>query len=111
MLVATIKDFGSHPCPRCLVTIDQICAIGRDDDRKRREETRRYDNAERRERVDEAREWLYDKGYVITGDKVDGLLKDKSMVPTKVFTSTFTRSQVSMQFTELILTASFSIRF
>jgi len=94
VLVATIKDFGSHPCPRCLVTTDKIHAIGREDDRKRREELRRCDNIERRKKVDEAREWLYDKGYAITGDKVDGLLKDESMVPTKVPPPTSTLSQV-----------------
>jgi len=50
--------------------------MGRDDDWKRREELRRYDDAERRKKVDEAREWVYDKGYAITGDKVEDLLKD-----------------------------------
>ena len=72
--------------------------MGRDDDRKRREELRRYDDAERRKKVDEAREWVYDKGYAITGDKVEDLLKDQSMIPTKVFASTSTYMRVSMLF-------------
>jgi len=67
-----------------LVSVDQIRALGRDDDRKRREETCRQDNAERRKKVDDARKSLYAEGYAITGDHVDGLLKDESMVPTKV---------------------------
>ena len=100
VLVATIKDFGSHPCPRCLVAINEIHAMGRDDDRKRREESRRCDDAERRKKVDEAREWIYDKGYVVNGDKVEDLLKDQSMVPTKVFVSAFARSQVSTPFVQ-----------
>jgi hypothetical protein len=84
-LIATIKDFGTHPCPRCLVSIDQIPAIGRDDDRKRRDKTRRQDNAERQNNVNDARRILYEEGYAITGDRVDGLLKEGSWVPTMVF--------------------------
>ena len=83
-LIATIKDFGTCPCPRCTITTDQISAIGRDDDRKRRVELRRSDNTERREIVNKARKQLYEEGYAITGDHVDGLLKETSQVPTKV---------------------------
>ena len=85
VMIVTIKDFGACPCPRCTISIEQISAMGREDDRKRREELCRRDDTERRERVEEARANLYDKGYAITGDWVDGLLKDCSMVPTKVF--------------------------
>jgi len=63
--------------------------MGREDDRKRREDLCRRDNAERCEKVDEARKNLYNKGYAITGDHVDGLLKGKSMVPTLVRTHLF----------------------
>jgi len=98
--VATITDFGSHPCPQCLITINEIHAMGRDDDRKRHEELRHYDDAERRKKVDEAREWVYDRGYAITGDKVKDLLKDQLMVPTKVFASTFTCMQASTPFSQ-----------
>ena len=86
-LIATIKDFGACPCPRCLVLINEIYALGRADDRKRREELHRQDNVERREKVDAARESLYNEGYAITGDHVDGVLKDESLVPTRVFAS------------------------
>jgi uncharacterized protein YcbX len=88
-LIATIKDLGTHPCPRCLVTTDQISAIGRDDDRKCREESRRQDDAARRQNVDEARRILYEEGYAITGEHVDGLLKEDSRVPTKVSAAVF----------------------
>ena len=83
-LIATIKDFGTHPCPRCFVTINEICAIGQEDDRKRQEESCRRDDAQRRNKVDDARRSLYDEGYAITGNHVDGLLKEESLIPTKV---------------------------
>ena len=41
-------------------------------------------------KVDAARKSLYDEGYAITGDYVDGLLKGESLVPTKVFVRVFT---------------------
>lgn len=90
-LIATIKDLGTHPCPRCFVSVKQIYALGRDDDRKQREESCREDNTQRRKKVDDAHKSLYEEGYAITGDHVDGLLKNESMVPTKVtiFSSTF----------------------
>ena len=97
-MVATIKDLGLHPCPRCLVSIDKIHALGREDDRKRREESHRQDDAERRKKVDDARKSLYDEGYAISGKYVDGLLKDESMVPTKVFAPTPIPFRVSTPF-------------
>lgn len=42
------------------------------------------DNLERQQRVMDARDKLYREGYVITGDHVDGVLKDESLVPTQV---------------------------
>ena len=110
-LIATIKDFGARPCPRCLVSIDQIYAIGREDDRKRREESRRQDNVERRGKVDNARKSLYDEGYAITGDHVNGLLKDESLVPTKVFSPVFALStSLNDICTERVLGGPLSIR-
>lgn len=83
-MIATIRDFGLYPCPRCLVPKDEIFKIGRDDDRRTREELRRVDNAERQGRVEQARTNLYGSGYALSGDHVDGILKNGSLVPTKV---------------------------
>jgi hypothetical protein len=104
-----MKDFGTHPCPRCFISIEQIYALGRADDRNRREESRRQDNSERRKKVDDARKSLYEEGYAITGDHVDGLLKDESLVPTKVATFILC-FQISLQlFTERVLGGTVSI--
>lgn len=83
-MIATIRDFGLYPCPRCLIPKDEIFKIGRDDDRHAREELRRVDTVERQGRVEEARKNLYENGYALSGDRVDGALKDGSLVPTKV---------------------------
>ena len=107
-LIATIKDFGMFPCPRCLVPTDQIYTLGREDDRKRREELCRRDNDERRKKVDDAHKSLYNEGYAITGDHVDGLLKGESLVPTKVFASILLYFWVSMPFVQNVFSAVLS---
>lgn len=58
--------------------------MGNEDDRRVREELRRADNVERQERVNQARTSLYEEGYSLAGDHVDGVLKEGSLVPTKV---------------------------
>ena len=83
-MIATIRDFGLYPCPRCLIPKEDIFRIGTEEDRRTREESRRMDTVERQRRVEEARANLYEHGYALTGDNVDGVLKEHSLVPTKV---------------------------
>ena len=110
MLIATIKDFGTHLCPWCLVSIDQIHAIGQEDDQRRCEGSCRRDDIEQRNKVDSACKKLYDEGYVITGDNIDGLLKDESLVLTKVFVLAFTVfTSFNTTCAECILSGTFSI--
>ena len=84
VMIATIRDFGLYPCSRCTVRKEDIFKIGREEDRRARDELRRVDTVERRERVDQARKNLYEGGYALGGDYVNGLLKEDSLVPTKV---------------------------
>jgi len=44
----------------------------------------RTESEEQQKRVKDARDKLYREGYVITGDHVDGVLKNESLVPTQV---------------------------
>lgn len=84
VLVATIRDQGRCPCVRCLVTTPEIPSLGTTEDRMLRQTQPRLDSKERQQRVKDARDKLYREGYVITGDHVDGVLKDESLVPTQV---------------------------
>jgi hypothetical protein len=83
-MIATIRDYGLYPCPRCLIPKDEIFKIGREEDQRTREEQRRVDTVERQNRVNQARTDLYENGYALSGDHVDGALKKDSLVPTKV---------------------------
>ena len=58
--------------------------MGKDEDRHIRTESVPTDSLERQGRVDQARRNLYERGYALAGDYVDGMLKDSSLVPTRV---------------------------
>jgi hypothetical protein len=83
-MIATIRDLGMYPCIRCLILKDEIPKLGMEEDRQTRERLRRVDSVERQARVEGARKNLYENGYAITADCVDGILKDGSLIPTKV---------------------------
>ena len=82
--IVTIRDYGLYPCTRCLIPKEEIFKLGREEDRRIRKESRRVDTVERQGRVDQARKNLYKDGYALSGEYVDGFLKDGSLVPTKV---------------------------
>ena len=67
-----------------MIPKDQIFKIGMDDDRHAHRELQHVDTIERQGRVEGARTDLYKNGYALSGDHVDGALKDGSLVPTKV---------------------------
>ncbi|KAF8965639.1 hypothetical protein BDZ97DRAFT_2057933 [Flammula alnicola] len=81
--VATIRDMGQCPCPRCKVKKDQISAVGSSSDMSIRKLTARKDDEDRRERVRAARSLIYDKGYVVNSSHVEDLIKKDSLVPTE----------------------------
>lgn len=82
--MATIRDMGGCPCPRCRRPKDALAAVGTRADREARETTARVDNEEHQRKVEEARTAIYDDGYVVNSEVVEGLLKPESLVPTQV---------------------------
>ncbi|TRM55172.1 hypothetical protein BD626DRAFT_607153, partial [Schizophyllum amplum] len=89
VLIATIRDLGSCPCPRCTISKAQIRGLGSEDDRKTRRESRRVDDALRREKISDARDIIYDDGYAVNSQAVEDLLFDESWVPTESAFSRF----------------------
>ncbi|KAI0057240.1 hypothetical protein BV25DRAFT_1812761 [Artomyces pyxidatus] len=86
VLIATIRDKGRCPCPRCLITFDKIPELGSAADRDLRATNIRYDDALRRQAVEDARDLIYRDGYVVNSERVDNLLKAQSMIPTTMTT-------------------------
>ncbi|KAF8802003.1 hypothetical protein BYT27DRAFT_7226594 [Phlegmacium glaucopus] len=83
ILLACIKYLGSFPCPRCLVPNHQISELGTKNDQKRREKLARIDNEHRRDTVELARKWIYEKGINVKSKSIKDLLGPKGWTPTR----------------------------
>ena len=81
ILLATIRDKGLAPCPRCLVPKSKLDKLGLTRDMEIRIQGFRNYMASK---VEAARRLIYNLAKPITGAGVDGLLKEFSGVPTKV---------------------------
>ena len=89
VLLATIRNFGSCPCPRCLVPKSKIPEVGTANDDRRREKSRRVDNSTRNWNVSLAREYIYERGFGVRSAAVERLLAEESYTPTMVRRHTF----------------------
>ncbi|KAJ3725383.1 hypothetical protein C8R42DRAFT_708431 [Lentinula raphanica] len=79
VLLATIRDFGSCPCPCCLCSKSNLDQMGTKWDKKTRDKLRDF----LWDKVELARKWIYTKGMKICGSAVEAILKLTSSVPTK----------------------------
>lgn len=86
VLIATLRDMGKCPCPRCKILKEDIPDLGTAADMTVRADDIRRDDANRREKIAEARKLIYEEGYVVNSTKVDDILKPESLVPTEVST-------------------------
>jgi hypothetical protein len=81
VLIATIKDMGWCPCPRCLTPKSSFGLLGLATDMaKRFNNLRSY----ARTGVMKAREFIYQSGNTVDGAKVDDALGEGSWVPVLV---------------------------
>ncbi|KAJ7049329.1 hypothetical protein C8F01DRAFT_1265524 [Mycena amicta] len=77
VLASTIRFLARYPCPRCYILKTDIPLTGTKHDLLRRQDLRE-DTAQRRWRVDNAREAIFTKGNAVDGDVVDCKLGEKS---------------------------------
>jgi hypothetical protein len=82
-----LKYLSLFPCPRCLVTKPKVHLLGSASDGRVRRNHRRVDNEHRRQRVERARRAIYVKGVNISSHKIDEILGEGSLVPTRVCSS------------------------
>ncbi|KJA20606.1 hypothetical protein HYPSUDRAFT_141916, partial [Hypholoma sublateritium FD-334 SS-4] len=82
ILLATIRNFGLCPCPRCLIPKDKIPDVGKVYDNRRRTTTSRVDSTARNFDIDTARKFIYENGEGVKSAAVERVLRDKSLVPT-----------------------------
>ena len=84
ILLASIRNLGRCPCPRCLIPLDRVPNMGMRRDMAQRMSLARVDNPERRSRIKAAREIIYVKDYKTDSKVVEDLLRQDSLVPTAV---------------------------
>lgn len=83
-LLANIRDMGGCPCPRCLVTNDELSGLGTANDAQFCTERLRIDSRALCFDINAARRLIYQAGYAVNGDAVNGVMNEKSYVPTMV---------------------------
>ncbi|KAG1832562.1 hypothetical protein F4604DRAFT_1945993 [Suillus subluteus] len=80
VLVATIRQLGGCPCPRCLIPIARLQNLGMSRDRQQCSTLARS-NASRNQPVATARSLVYEQNYGVDSTAVELLLKPESWVP------------------------------
>ncbi|TFK48374.1 hypothetical protein OE88DRAFT_1713963 [Heliocybe sulcata] len=83
VLLATIRDKGGCPCPRCLIMKDKISRLGQVADMRCQYRDARVDDEERRQKVQTAIDLVYKRGFAVNSAAVERLLKPESYVPTE----------------------------
>ena len=84
ILLASIRNLGRCPCPRCLIPLNQIHNLAKPRDMARRITGSRVDSVMRRTRVSAARRLIYEKNMQVGCAAVEDLLYETSLVPTSV---------------------------
>ncbi|TFK68774.1 hypothetical protein BDN72DRAFT_650911 [Pluteus cervinus] len=83
ILIVTIRDMGICLCPRCKTLKANVWQLGLPLDVENRRLLQRKDDDDRREKVQRARDLIYDQGYVVNSEHVEKHLKGESLVPTE----------------------------
>lgn len=83
-MLASIRNLGNCPCPRCLIPLAQTHNMGMHHDKEERMACARVDNKIRQKKVADARKLIYEKNYAVDSKQVENLLKEESLVPTDV---------------------------
>lgn len=82
--MASIRDKGRCPCPRCLIPLERVEKLGTVQDMRQRKSLARVDDEAKRLKITHAREYIYDRNFAVDSNCVEDLLKDQSLVPTDV---------------------------
>ncbi|KAF8151198.1 hypothetical protein BJ912DRAFT_869512 [Pholiota molesta] len=83
ILLSSIRNMGSCPCPRCLIPKDRVHQVGTRRDKSQRSSLARVDNLMYKAKISSAREMIYEKNLAVDSAAVERLLKPQSLVPTE----------------------------
>lgn len=82
VLIATIKNMGRCPCPRCKVKLADVQHLGKVADTQTREDRRESTRKGIRD-IKKARKAVF-AGFKVTGSQIEKLLGDGSRIPIHV---------------------------
>ncbi|KAG6894126.1 hypothetical protein C0992_007423 [Termitomyces sp. T32_za158] len=82
ILLATIRNMGSCPCPRCIIPKDRIPELGTKLDASRRQTLARSVSHCFLDKIQSARDAIYQFGYKVKSAFVERILGEESLVPT-----------------------------
>ncbi|RDB23027.1 hypothetical protein Hypma_009855 [Hypsizygus marmoreus] len=80
-LMATIKQKGRLPCPRCKIPLSTVHLVGTLKDRKDRVRLQRVDNLQHRGLVNSTRKNIYNNNYAVDSQHVKNQLGPLSLLP------------------------------
>lgn len=83
-LLATIRNMGACPCPRCEIKKEHIPHLGTVADGFRRDNHKRTNGVSRKWRIDSSRSAIHEHGKGVKSKAVEDLLSPLSYVPTSV---------------------------
>ncbi|RDB29792.1 hypothetical protein Hypma_014062 [Hypsizygus marmoreus] len=81
-LMASIRQNGLCPCPRCKIPMAQAHLVGTKKDRKARLNSMRIDDLKRQSAISRSRDAVASKNYAVNSAYVEHQLKAESLVPT-----------------------------
>ena len=84
VLLASIRNLGQCPCPRCTIPMTRVHNLGMVRDIKERGNLVRNDDRVRQNKIQNAHSHIYEAGLGVTSVAVEDLLKDQSLVPSSV---------------------------
>ncbi|KJA15771.1 hypothetical protein HYPSUDRAFT_148690, partial [Hypholoma sublateritium FD-334 SS-4] len=82
VLLATIRNFGSCPCTRCLIPKEKIPDIGKVYDSRQRQTKKRIDDSNLAAKISQARKKIHENGKGVKSKAVENILASESLVPT-----------------------------
>ncbi|KAG8679254.1 hypothetical protein FRC09_019100, partial [Ceratobasidium sp. 395] len=83
VLLATIRDKGACPCPRCLVPMDRVHKMGTRSDMRIRSKGLRRDSVKRQKLIQKAKAIIFKEQKAVDNKDVEALLQPNSWVPTE----------------------------
>ena len=80
--MASIRNMGTCPCPRCKIPLSNTHLVGSKQDRRDRRRLVRLDDDKRQYAVSAARRAIYESNFAVNSAYVERQLQAESLVPT-----------------------------